>query len=244
MVEWIGETMRKRFIIVLLLFLCFSTCGCGKKSKLEGKAVDGKGAPIAGLKIIAKQVEPVKGYEQFEAVSDNDGVFRFSKLFPNSKYVVKPWSGKWETKAAMEVESAPENEEITLSSPLMIRFTVSRDGVIDDSKTDFEWIKGPDDDTNWWAARAWIMQAQTAGGNWRIPNMDELRTLVVKATNDRKIDPVFQNKGRYLWSSDRNPAGRYSHMSADILATKSGRKATSSLGAYKGYRALAVRNKK
>ncbi len=53
------------FLVILVLSSCLLLFGCGKKSGLEGKVVDGKGSPMAGLKIIANQVTPIKGYEQF-----------------------------------------------------------------------------------------------------------------------------------------------------------------------------------
>jgi len=56
--------------------------GCGKKSGLEGKVVDGKGKPMAGVKVVAKQVQPIKGYEQFESTTGSDGGFKFGRLFP------------------------------------------------------------------------------------------------------------------------------------------------------------------
>ena len=77
----------KRFgLVVFIILMIFVVFGCGKKSGLEGKMLDGKGQPIAHVKIIAKQVQPIKGYEQFEATTGSDGSFSFTKLYPDSKY--------------------------------------------------------------------------------------------------------------------------------------------------------------
>ena len=57
---------------------------------VEDKVLDGKGQPFANLKIVAKQTQPMKGYEQFEATTGADGMFRFDKLFPASRYTVCP----------------------------------------------------------------------------------------------------------------------------------------------------------
>lgn len=59
--------------------MVFVTFGCGEKSGLEGKVLDGKGQPIAHVKIIAKQVQPIKGYERFEAMTGTDGSFSFKR---------------------------------------------------------------------------------------------------------------------------------------------------------------------
>ena len=75
--------MKKFTLIVLIVSIVFIAFGCGQKSGLEGKVVDEKGEPIANVKIIAKQVKPIKGYEQFEATTDSDGTFSFGKLFPS-----------------------------------------------------------------------------------------------------------------------------------------------------------------
>ena len=43
--------------VCLLVALALAVLvGCAKKSGFEGKVVDGRGNPISGLKIIAKQV--------------------------------------------------------------------------------------------------------------------------------------------------------------------------------------------
>jgi len=81
--------------VCLVLVLGLAVIGCGKKSGLEGKVVDGAGKPISGMKIIAKQVQPIKGYEQFEATTGSDGAFKFSGLFPTSEYILMPWLQDW-----------------------------------------------------------------------------------------------------------------------------------------------------
>ena len=67
--------MKHRFALILLLTVWLSACGGGKQSAIEGKLVDASGAPVAGVKITASQVQPLKGYEQFEAVTKADGSF-------------------------------------------------------------------------------------------------------------------------------------------------------------------------
>ena len=140
----------KRFGLVVLVVLMVVCCfGCGKKSGLEGKVVDGKGAPVANVKIIAKQVQPIKGYEQFEATTGADGSFSFKKLFPTSEYILFPWyedwteapmrtlryeankliarfnKEGWTTKNKMKVQTGPEGQTIILASPMVIQPCIS-----------------------------------------------------------------------------------------------------------------------
>ena len=140
----------KRFgLVVLVVLMVFVVFGCGKKSGLEGKVVDEKGAPVANVKIIAKQVQPIKGYEQFEATTGSDGTFSFGKLFPTSEYVLFPWFDDWSsapqrtlkyeanklmarfnkegwtTEDKMKVQSGPEGQTIMLASPMVIQPCIS-----------------------------------------------------------------------------------------------------------------------
>ena len=56
-------------VSILLLVLALAACGGGKHSAVEGKLIDWNGKPVAGVKITAAQVQPIKGYEQFEATT-------------------------------------------------------------------------------------------------------------------------------------------------------------------------------
>jgi hypothetical protein len=58
--------MKRGLAWVLMVFLVFGLGACseGKQSAVEGKLVDWNGKPVAGVKITASQVQPIKGYEQ------------------------------------------------------------------------------------------------------------------------------------------------------------------------------------
>ena len=85
--------MNKNIVVLFLILMVLTLAGCGKNSGVEGKVVDGKGKPLSGVKLIAKQVEPIKGYERFETKTGSDGTFRFNKLYPFSGYILIPTSG-------------------------------------------------------------------------------------------------------------------------------------------------------
>jgi hypothetical protein len=217
----------------VLALVSLLAIGCGKKSGLEGKVVDGKGQPIANVKVVASQVQPIKGYEQFEATTGSDGSFRFGKLFPSSEYALFPWSddwanmpmmtvqydptnlrvqfykGGWITDRKMTAQSGPEGETMILPASLTIRFMVSSEGVIADSKTGLEWIVGPDRDANYAQAEQWVANCKVMGGGWRMPTRQELRTIYQQGVGERNMDSAFKTTGYYVWAELRDSSSAW-----------------------------------
>ena len=77
------KTLATGFMIMVCI------AGCSKKSALEGKLVDGKGDPLVGIKMFAKQKQPIKGFEQFETTTEQtaaSNLIIFS-LIPNTIYL-------------------------------------------------------------------------------------------------------------------------------------------------------------
>lgn len=213
--------MGKAIKLCVVCLVMFIVMGCGKKSGLEGKVVDGQGKPLAGLKVMAKMEQPIKGYEQFDTVTDSDGNFSFRKLYPGSKYVLKPWSDKWTTEASATVETGPDGETVLMPNPLVInkaysaggslvidlatgktRFMVSGDGVIADLQTNLEWVVGPDQPTDFNSAVSWVNTCGVAGGGWRMPSLQELSALYQKGIGERNMDPAFKTTGWWVWSGE------------------------------------------
>ena len=106
--------------LVFLVFCCIG--GCGKKSGLEGKILDGKGKPIAGVKVVAKQVVPLKGYDQFQTITGTDGVFTFNKLYPSTAYELITYSLDDTRNRSLKIESGPDGQTKLLSGPIKLRF--------------------------------------------------------------------------------------------------------------------------
>lgn len=174
-------------------------------SSLEGKVVDGKGRALANIKVIAKQVKPVSGYEHFEATTGSDGTFRFVKLFSSSKYILLPHSDDWKTSVKKKVKSGQEEQKLKFKYPLVIRFTMSKAGIITDSRTGLQWAPDPGGgDVNWSQANAYTQRLKLGGNtDWRLPTMVELRSLYDKSlkTSRIKIDPLFRLRKVFAFSS-------------------------------------------
>lgn len=210
--------------LLLVLTMGLAACIGGKTSSVEGKLVDWNNKPVAGVKITASQVQPIKGYEQFEAVTGADGSFALKGLFPSSAYVLKPWSDKWTTKAEAKVDSAIHGETVVLPQPMQIemafaqkgggvvddlstgseRFQVSPEGVIADRKTGLEWVVGPDQDVNYAQADKWVAECKVAGGGWRMPTRVELKELYRKGVGGRNMVPPFNTTGWGVWAEPRD----------------------------------------
>ena len=71
-----------------------------------------------------------------------------------------------------------------------------------DKNTNLEWLSGPDKPTNWFDAKKWVESLTTvAGGSWRMPTMEELKTLYQKA-GKCNIKPFFKTTGCWVWSAE------------------------------------------
>jgi hypothetical protein len=204
---------------LLLLSLWLAACSAGKQSAVEGKLVDWSGKPVAGVRITASQRQPIKGYEQFAAVTKADGTFRLSGLYPSDGYVLQLSSDKWTCDMTVSLFSAPPGETSLLRSPIVIaqafsksgglvidlatgatRFIVSPEGVISDSNTRLEWVMGPDRDTSYSEAEQWLTKCKVAGGSWRMPTGQEMATLYQKGIGRLNMDPAFKTTGWAIWA--------------------------------------------
>jgi hypothetical protein len=105
-------------------------------------------------------------------------------------------------------ECSPIERNITLQSGEMAdlgtvtfrRFLAFSEGVIADSKTGFEWVVGPDRDTNYEQAKQWVAACRLAGGGWRMPTRQELSTLYQKGVGERNMDTAFKTTGWAVWA--------------------------------------------
>jgi len=192
---------KKMLLILMISFLLF---GCSKKSGIEGRLVDGKGDPMVGIKMIARQVQPVKGYEQFETVTGSDGYFTFAKVYPLSDYVIMPWSDNWKTSSSVTIRSGGESQLVKIPNNIVVRFTLNNEGIITDSKTGYMWIVASGRDITWYIADKFAREMRKGGYvDWRLPTRAEIRTLYdYLLKTEYKIDPLFQYNSSISWTSE------------------------------------------
>lgn len=208
----------KSAILSLGLIMCaLSYVGCGKYSALEGKVVDKSGYPINHATVVARQLQPIKGYDEVRTVTASDGSFTLSRLYPHSQYELRVEGENWISHRfdSETIKSAPAGETTLLSEPITVtlpvtetgslvidletgicRFEKSHDGYISDVQTALQWYVLPGKVT-WFEARGEI---DKMGEGWRLPTLNELKSLYVKGLGKANIDPLFGLEYGDLWS--------------------------------------------
>ncbi|MBU1667443.1 DUF1566 domain-containing protein [bacterium] len=93
---------------------------------------------------------------------------------------------------------------IGLSSLLTADFTRDANGIVTDSTTGLAWQDDSIGSQMNWQSAIDNCEALTLGGHedWRLPNLNELTSLVDDREYNPSIDDVFQNTAsNYYWSS-------------------------------------------
>jgi len=86
------------------------------------------------------------------------------------------------------------------------RFIQDEKGIIRDTKTNLEWQVGPDRDTTWGNAKAWV---DSLGNGWRLPTVEELHGLYEEGKGTRNIDLVFGMSGWWVWSVKKDSSSAW-----------------------------------
>ena len=82
-------------------------------------------------------------------------------------------------------------------------------GVVYDNNTGLEWYAGPDRNTTWNEAKAWVESLSFAGGGWRMPTREELKTLYKKGAGTRNMMALLKTTGGYVWSESRDSSSAW-----------------------------------
>ncbi len=97
---------------------------------------------------------------------------------------------------------------IGLSTLIYADFNRNTEGVVTDSKTNLQWQDNYSDNANavksaaWAAAISYCESLDLDGGKWRLPNLNELTSLLDDTRGDPSINNVFQNTtSDNYWSS-------------------------------------------
>jgi len=81
-------------------------------------------------------------------------------------------------------------------------YTAYANGIVTDTKTGLEWVAGPDEDTTWRKAEAWVKSLNVGGGRWRMPTLGELKGLYEEGKGSRNMTPLFKTTGWWVWSAE------------------------------------------
>lgn len=95
---------------------------------------------------------------------------------------------------------------VALLSLGQAEFSQTGNGTVKDSQTKLEWQDSYKDDTvpslHWNSAITYCHDLKLDGDGWRLPNINELKSLIVDTQFEPSIDSTFQNTvNRSYWSS-------------------------------------------
>lgn len=82
------------------------------------------------------------------------------------------------------------------------RYVAYANGVICDCYAKLEWMVGPNRDTSWNEAMAWVEKLNTGGGLWSLPTLAVLRGLYRKNLRKEPISPLFGIEPTDVWSCE------------------------------------------
>ena len=82
------------------------------------------------------------------------------------------------------------------------RYVAYSNGVICDCYTKLEWMVGPDRDTSWDEAHAWIEGLNNGAGRWTMPSLELLRGLYRRNLKKNEISPLFHIEPSDVWSCE------------------------------------------
>lgn len=118
--------------------------------------------------------------------------------------------------------------------------------VVKDLNTGFEWVAGPDKNTNWHEANAWVEDLNVDGGKWRMPTMEDLQSLHKRPKGLTGIDTSklfriinFPSRSRCSWCNQTN-----GDTAAWCFDFQTGTKHSCNFKVSASLRSLAVRYKK
>jgi hypothetical protein len=180
--------------------------GCGSSAVgVQGKVVDGKGRPLSGIEVIARQKAPAGGRDRFETSTRKDGTFRFKHLSPASQYIVSPVSDEWKTSAEVAVQTGRKGSTVAQPLSLTVRFTSSDNGIITDSGSGLQWAVCPGPSMTWVDAVRYAETLSLEGGGWRLPTRAELKSIYNESQGGH-TDPLFRINRNWVWTSEAKDA--------------------------------------
>ena len=87
------------------------------------------------------------------------------------------------------------------------RYILHDAGIVEDTKTNLEWIAGPDTDINWYQTNSWV---KSIGVDWRMPTIFELAEIYEKDLGNRNMTPLLKTTGWWVWASETvNPSSAW-----------------------------------
>ncbi len=80
-------------------------------------------------------------------------------------------------------------------------YVLNEKGVVKDNSTGLQWVVGADRNTPLNQAISWVKNLKLDGDGWRMPTIDELKTLYNKGAGSRNMTSLLKTTGWWVWSS-------------------------------------------
>ncbi|EFK05806.1 conserved hypothetical protein [delta proteobacterium NaphS2] len=78
-------------------------------------------------------------------------------------------------------------------------YLVYANGIVKDTRTNLQWLAGPDRNVTWDEADRWV---KSLGEGWRMPTLKELEGLYHKGAGPRNMTPLLETTGWWVWSCE------------------------------------------
>ena len=194
--------MRVRYLFMFLA-ICFLIMGCSRKADIAGKVIDWKGQPLSGVKVIAKPLYSTKDQEHLQAITNAEGMFHFDKVSPKSGYALSVFTDQWRNEQKILIQSGAEEMTNKVPFTIVIRFTISPDSVITDTKTGMQWVPVPDYTFSWDGAITFAQNLKAGGySDWSLPSRAELRKLYDGSLRNEITATFHIGTNTWVWSSE------------------------------------------
>jgi len=93
----------------------------------------------------------------------------------------------------------PYEEKISRQDGIYVAYT---NGIVRNTNTGLEWKAGPDKNTSWEKARSWVRSLNLAGGGWRMPTKNEIKSLYKAGAGTCNMTPLFKTTAWWVWSRE------------------------------------------
>ena len=103
-------------------------------------------------------------------------------------------------KKSKDIIKSSRNQRVVARDHNYVKYST---GVVCDENTGLEWYAGPDEKTRWDKAKSWAANLEVDEGGWRMPTIDELRSLYVDGFGERNMTPLLETTGWGVWSGEK-----------------------------------------
>ena len=190
---------------LIFLFVVISSIGCTSNvSGIEGKAINGKNEKLINVKVIAKQVNPIKGYEVFETFTNSEGMFTFNKLFPSSDYSISVFTDQGPAIHNIIIKSGPAGKTSLLPFPFKALFVKFKNDYILQTKNSLLWVPSDGNNYDYFYSKTIINKFRARSSKivgydqWRFPESNEFGELETDMRESIRVELMSNRRNDFL----------------------------------------------